>query len=129
MLAEIAKAKIAYEQFDLRAKMAKYHKDPDNAFRGWNDAWLHPQFKQWNIAEVIDYLRIPTLAIQGVQDQYGTTAQINEIESRSYAPVDVVMLDDCRHAPQFDQTEKTVAAIADFCGRLERIEQAEVETA
>ena len=56
-LAEIAKAKIAYEQSDLRAKMAKYHKDPDNAFHGWNDAWLHPQFKQWNIAEVIDYLK------------------------------------------------------------------------
>ena len=128
-LAEIAKAKQAFETGDLRDRMAKHHNDPDHTFRGWNDAWLAPAFAAWNVAEVIDYLRIPALAIQGRQDQYGTLAQINELETRAYSPVDVVILDDCRHAPHQDQPEQTLAAIAEFAARLERIEAAQVEAA
>jgi len=128
-LAEIARAKTAYEDGDLRERMAKHHRDPDHTFRGWNDAWLDPAFARWNVAEVIDYLRIPALAIQGRQDQYGTLAQIAELESRAYSPVDVAILDDCRHAPHQDQPEKTLAAITEFAVRLERIEAAEVEAA
>ncbi|MEL7115230.1 MAG: alpha/beta fold hydrolase, partial [Pseudomonadota bacterium] len=46
-LAEIARAKAAYDAGDLRGRMAKYHDDPDIAFRGWNDAWLDPEFEHW----------------------------------------------------------------------------------
>ncbi|MBE9477154.1 MAG: alpha/beta hydrolase [Proteobacteria bacterium] len=125
-LAAIAKAKVAYDTGDLKARMAKYHRDPDNAFRGWNDSWLHPDFKKWNVADAIDYLRIPVLAIQGLQDEYGTYAQIQEIEDRIYSPVDVVMLGDCRHSPHIDQPAKTCAAIAGFTDRLQQIEAAKV---
>ncbi|WP_346896631.1 alpha/beta hydrolase [uncultured Roseibium sp.] len=128
-LKSIAEAKVAYETVDLRSRLAKYHKDVDNAFRGWNDTWLDPGFKSWNIAEAIDYLRIPVLAIQGADDQYGTLAQIEEIESRIYSPVDVEILADCKHSPFLEQPEKTLSAIREFCARLERIETAEVEIA
>lgn len=128
-LQSIAEAKTAYDLGDLRARLGKYHKDVDNAFRGWNDAWLDPDFKDWDIAEAIDYLRIPVLAIQGADDQYGTLAQIREIEDRIYSPVDVEILPDCKHSPHIEQPEKTLAAIAEFCARLERIEAAEVEVA
>lgn len=128
-LAEIAQAKVAYETTDLGAKLGKYHKDAENAFLGWNGAWLAEGFKSWNVADVIDYLRVPTLAIQGVADQYGTKAQIDEIENRSYAPVDVVMIDDCRHSPHLEKPEAVLSAMAEFCARLERIEAVEVELA
>ncbi|MFK5977419.1 MAG: alpha/beta hydrolase [Rhizobiaceae bacterium] len=128
-LAEIAKAKAAYDEGELKQRMAKYHNDPDNTFRGWNDAWLHPDFKNWNVAEVIDYLRIPVLAIQGKEDQYGSYAQIKEIDDRIYSPIDIVMLDDCRHSPQNDQPENTLNAIADFVSKLDRIESEQVRTA
>lgn len=108
----------------LKARLAKYHANPDVAFRGWSGAWLDPAWAEWNVAEVIDYLRIPTLAIQGTDDAYGTCAQIEELEARSYAPVDTVWLQDCGHAPHIERREETLSAIADFCGRLERIEQA-----
>lgn len=121
-LTEIAAARVAYETTDLRERLAKYHANPDNTFRGWNDSWLHPDFKAWNVSEVIDYLRIPVLAIQGKDDQYGTLAQIEEIENRSYAPVESLILDECRHSPFLDQPEKVLAEISDFCARLERIE-------
>ncbi|SFL68634.1 alpha/beta fold hydrolase [Shimia aestuarii] len=128
-LAEIADAKVAYESTDLRTKMGKYHANPDNAFRGWNDAWLNPAFQDWDVSEVIDYLRIPTLVIQGEMDQYGTLAQVEEVETRSYAPVDTLVLAECRHAPHQDQPEQVMAAVAEFVARLVRIEAAEVETA
>jgi len=127
-LAAIADAKTAYQSGNLRARMAKHHRDPDNCFWGWNDVWLHPDFTDWNVADVIDYLRIPVLAIQGKQDQYGTLAQIHEIENRIYSPLETVILDDCRHSPHIDQPEQTLAAIVDFTARLHRIESEIVVT-
>ena len=128
-LASIAEAKLAYDEGGLRERMAKYHRDPDVAFRGWNDVWLDPGFVKWNVAEVIDYFRIPTLAIQGRDDQYGTLRQIEAIEERAYSPVDMVVIDDCKHAPHLEQPEAVLAAVTEFAARLERIEAAEVETA
>lgn len=125
-LKEIEGARKAFQTTDLKLRMAKYHRDPEGAFRGWNDTWLDPAFKSWNVAEVIDYLRIPVLAIQGRDDQYGTLAQIEEIETRAYSPVDTAILDDCKHAPHLEQPEQVLEAVAEFAARLERIEAAEV---
>lgn len=128
-LVEIAKAREAFETGDLQDKMARYHADPVNCFRGWNDVWLDPGFKSWDVTEAIDYLRIPTLAIQGRDDQYGTLAQIQVVEDRSYAPVDLEVIDACRHAPHLEQPEATLALVADFAARLQRIEAAQPEMA
>ena len=123
-LAEIAHARKAYVTSELRGKMAKYHRDPDNCFYGWNDAWLAEGFRDWHVGEVIDYWRIPCLAIQGSADQYGTLAQIAEIETRSYAPVETAIIEGAHHAPHLERPEETRAAIAEFCARLEAIEAA-----
>ena len=123
-LAAIAAARRAYESGDLKPRLAKYHRHVDVAFRGWNEAWLDPGFQSWNIAEAIDYWRVPALVIQGDADPYGTLAQIREIESRSYAPVDVEILEGCGHAPHLERAEATLAAVVDFCARLDRIERA-----
>ena len=128
-LAEIARAGEAFATGDLRARMEKHHRDAEATFRGWNDAWLDPCFRKWNVADVIDYLRIPVLVIQGRQDQYGSLAQVREIEERCYSPVDVVLFDDCRHSPHLDRPDETLAVVADFVARLQRIEAAQPETA
>ena len=91
----ITQAKQAYEQGELRHKLSRYHRDVDCAFRGWNDAWLSKEFEYWNVSDVIDYIRVPVLGIQGVDDQYGTVAQLEEIASRCYSPIEQVLLDDC----------------------------------
>ncbi len=82
-LASIAEAKRAYESDDLRAKLARYHRHVDSAFLGWSGAWLDPGFKAWNIEDFVDRWRVPSLLIQGADDQYGTIAQIRAIEARS----------------------------------------------
>ena len=128
-LAEIALAKEAFATGDLKDRMAKYHRDPEATFKGWNDAWLDPEFRDWDVSEVIDYLRIPTLAIQGRDDQYGTVAQVDEVANRSYAPVEVALLENCKHSPHLDQPDQTIDLIADFAKRLERIEQCKVSVA
>ena len=114
-LDSIVEARHAYETGDLRAKLAKYHAHVDVAFRGWNDAWLDPGFKAWNIEDAVGRWRVPALVIQGADDQYGTVKQVRAIEARSPAPVQTLILEACRHAPQFDQPEATLDAIVRFC--------------
>jgi pimeloyl-ACP methyl ester carboxylesterase len=121
-LAAIAEAKVQYETGDLRERLARHHADVDNAFRGWNGAWLDPRFKAWNIEDAIAYIRVPVLAIQGRGDQYGTLAQIEALRSGLYAPFDAEILDGCKHSPHLERAEETLVAVADFLARLDRIE-------
>jgi len=113
-LAAIAEAKIAYDTTDLPARMARHHANPDNAFRGWNDAWLDPAFWRWNIEDVIGEIHVPVLAIQGKQDQYGTMAQIDRLQQGLKAPFQRVDLDDCKHAPHLEQKSATLSALERF---------------
>lgn len=122
-LASIAEAKKAYEAGELKAKLAKHHADPDNAFRGWNDAWLDPAFHDWNVEEVIAYIRVPVLAIQGTQDRYGTRAQIAALEDQLYSPIDVEMIEGCGHSPHAEKPEVTLGLVADYLARLDRIDR------
>lgn len=120
----IAATRIEFDRGGLRERMQKYHRDPENTFYGWNDSWLHPDFKNWNVTDVIDYIRVPVLAIQGQEDQYGTLAQITELESRCYAPVDTLILEQCRHSPFIDQESTVLQGITTFCERIENMEAA-----
>jgi pimeloyl-ACP methyl ester carboxylesterase len=114
-LASIAEAKRAYEEGDLKARLGKYHAHVDSAFLGWNGAWLDPGFKAWNIEAYVERWRAPALVIQGADDQYGTLAQVRAIEARSPAPVECLILEACRHSPQFEQPRATLDAVAAFC--------------
>lgn len=115
-LAEIARAREAYETTDLREKMARYHMDVDAAFRGWNGAWLDPGFREWNVAGALDGIGVPVMVIQGREDQYGTLAQVEEV-TRRVQGAEALVVEECRHAPQFDQPEAVLAAVAGFVGR------------
>ena len=121
-LAAIGEARRAYDDGDLRSRLARYHADVDGAFRGWNDAWLDPRFEAWDVTDAIDHLRVPTLAIQGEADPYGTRAQVDALVERSYAPVELLMLPGCAHAPHVERPDETVAAIDAFVRRLEALE-------
>lgn len=118
-LKEIAKARDAYQNGDLRTRLARYHHDPDNAFCGWNDSWLDPEFRKWDVSDVLDNIQVPVLAIQGRDDPYGTLAQIDAITARvRQAPVTTLIPDDCRHAPHLEHGARVVTAIAGFCGQI-----------
>lgn len=117
-LAAIAEARRAYQTGDLRARLARFHRHVDAAFKGWNEAWLDPGFVTWNIEACISTITVPVLAIQGVEDQYGTRAQLDCVAAACPSEVQIALLDDCRHAPFFDQAAKTLNLIADFVAHL-----------
>jgi len=118
-VASIAKARAAFETGDLREKLAKHHgSNVDGAFRGWNDAWLDPAFRSWNIEEYLPRITVPVLVIQGEDDPYGTRAQVDAIARQVAGPVEVRMLAHCGHAPHRDQPDATREAIARFLREL-----------
>jgi pimeloyl-ACP methyl ester carboxylesterase len=119
-IASIAQAREAYAGTDLRSKLARWHADVDNAFRGWNDAWLDPGFRSWDISEELAYVRVPILIVQGADDQYGTARQIAIAQEECYCPVDVALLPDTRHAPHREAPDATLKTVADFANRILR---------
>jgi len=119
-IASIVEARQAYENGELRQRLARWHADVDNAFKGWNGAWLDPGFRKWDITEFLAYIRVPLLIVQGEDDQYGTVKQIEMAQQECYCPVEVALLPNAGHSPQRDAPEATLAAIAEFVGRVLR---------
>jgi len=111
----IAKAKAAYESGDLRQKLMKYHgANTDCAFWGWNGAWLHSDFAEWNLEEYLPRIKVPMLVIQGDNDEYGTFAQVEAIARQAGAGAEVLMMPDCGHTPHREQEAITLHAMARF---------------
>jgi len=117
-VASIAEAKIKFQTTDLATKLARHHQDAARTFWGWNNIWLHPDFRSWNIEEYLPRITCPILAIQGLDDQYGTMAQVDAIARQSGGPVEILPLAQCRHSPQRDQPEATWRAITTFVHRV-----------
>lgn len=116
-VATAAAIKEEYAAGDLRERLARHHDHVDIAFRGWNDAWLDPGFRDWDITDQLHRIPVPILAIQGEDDQYGTLAQLDALDAVS-SPVERLVLADCGHSPQVDQPDATAAAIVEFVNRL-----------
>ena len=117
-IASIEEAKRAYETGDLKGKLARHHEDVEGAFRGWNDVWLDPAFRAWDIREELAYLRVPVQIVQGEADQYGTLRQVEIAQEECYCPVDVTILPGVGHAPHREAPEAALAAIAAFANRI-----------
>jgi pimeloyl-ACP methyl ester carboxylesterase len=121
-IASIEAAKSAYETTNLREKLARYHADVDNAFRGWNGAWLDPEFRKWRIDDYIPTIRIPLLLIQGSADEYGTLAQFDRVIEEAYCPVQTEVIDGAGHAPHLSHPAQTLRLIEDFVARILELE-------
>jgi pimeloyl-ACP methyl ester carboxylesterase len=110
----ILQAKISYEQGKLKQGLEKYHgKNTENAFRGWNDVWLNPRFMHWNIEKYLKRIRVPVLALQGSDDQYGTSKQLESIKTHVRG-VDATLIKHCRHTPHFEQPEIVLDLMVKF---------------
>ncbi|MGY3583681.1 pimeloyl-ACP methyl ester carboxylesterase [Bradyrhizobium sp. USDA 4341] len=110
----IAEIKTAYETTNLKEKLARWHKDVDNTFRGWNDAWLDPAFRDWDISEYLAYIRVPLLIVQGADDQYGTMRQVEIAQDECYCPVDVAAIAGAGHSPHREAPSVTLEAVTEF---------------
>jgi pimeloyl-ACP methyl ester carboxylesterase len=114
----IEEAKVSFETTEMQKKLARYHADARRTFYGWNDIWLHPDFRRWNIEEYLPRVRCPVLAVQGEDDEYGTMAQVETIAARVAGPCELVKIPECGHRLHRDQHDLTLDAIARFVARI-----------
>jgi pimeloyl-ACP methyl ester carboxylesterase len=113
----IEKIGMAYETTGLRERLARHHDHADEMFWGWNNIWLDPAFRAWNIEDRLDAIRCPLLAIQGNEDEYGTLAQVATIQRR-LPGAETLILPNCGHSPHRDQPEVSLEAISQFMLKL-----------
>jgi pimeloyl-ACP methyl ester carboxylesterase len=112
-VASITQAKVNYQTTDLPHKLRRHHSHPDATFWGWNDIWLDPEFRSWNIEEYLPAIHCPILCIQGEDDEYGTIAQLKAIQAR-VPGTEILMLPNCKHSPHRDQPEATLDKMGEF---------------
>ena len=119
----IRQARTAFEAGDLRQRLARYHADLNCAFWQWNDLWLSDAFRSFDIRDNCRTIAAPLLAMQGVDDVYGTMRQIEEIPvyrrqnkhlPTSYIDSVIYKLEQCGHSLHRDQTELTTRLIVEF---------------
>ncbi len=115
----IAAARRSFETTGLADKLARYHNHPQTMFRGWNDVWLKPEFRDWNIETCVENICAPMLLIQSNDDPYGTLAQLDAISQRASAPVVKRLFPGCSHSPHVDYTDETIDAIKSFLDSLD----------
>ena len=117
-IASIEQARTVFDATDLRQRLARHHRDAVATFRGWNDIWLDPAFRRWNIEALLGAITCPVLALQGREDEYGTLEQL-EILRRTVPGAEVRVLENC-HSPHRDQPDAVLDAARDFTARLRR---------
>jgi pimeloyl-ACP methyl ester carboxylesterase len=117
-IASIRQIKQDYATGDLRQRLARHHRDGDATFRGWNDAWLDPRFRDFDITGFLPRIRVPILALQGEIDPYGTNEQLRVFEANVTAPITTQLIPGARHAPHLEAKDTTLAAITRFVAAL-----------
>jgi pimeloyl-ACP methyl ester carboxylesterase len=115
-IASIRKARVAYDSGELRARLAKYHRDVDGAFDLWADAWLDPAFTGWSIEDRLPGVQVPVQAIQGEDDEYGSELQLGLIAGKVSGYCETRLIPGCGHSPHLQAPERTLAEIARFIG-------------
>ncbi|MBM3741017.1 MAG: alpha/beta hydrolase, partial [Acidobacteria bacterium] len=116
-IASIAKVKTTYQTTDLPQRLGRHHAHADTMFWGWNDIWLHPDFRTWNIEACLGRITCPVLVIQGEDDEFGTLAQIEAIRAK-IPSAQTLILPDCGHAPHRAHPESTLTTAVEFITRL-----------
>ena len=96
---EISKLKSEWHTSDIKERLQKYHENVELAFLTWCNIWLSKDFKSWNIENYVKKIEVPTLAIQGINDQYGTLRQIELLEKNIIKNFSKLIIDNCKHNP------------------------------
>jgi len=117
-IASIERIKTDYETTDLRRRLARYHRDVDVAFRGWNNAWLDPDFRSFDITGFLPNIQVPILALQGADDPYGTDEQLRVFAANVRVPITIQLIPGAGHSPHLEAKDATLAAIGTFIADL-----------
>lgn len=120
-LAGLRGAREAFQTGPLRVQLARFHGDKvDALFHGWNDTWLAPESRHWDMTPLLTDIRAPLLMIQGEDDEYGSPAQVHAVLSRVAGPAESLLIPGCGHVPHVQARERVleraVAFLREFAG-------------
>ena len=116
-IVSLARARVSFEEGELRAKLAKFHADVDGAFYQWNVTWLMPALRSWSIVDEMAGIACPTVLIQGDADEYGTPRQVDLIDRAMGGRAEVLVLKACGHTPHVERRAEVLAALERLCRR------------
>lgn len=113
-LAGIRRAVAAWDAGKL-AGLAAHHGDKTAAlFGAWSETWLAPAFRDWNIEALLPQIRCPLLVVQGVDDPYGSPAQVDAVVRQTGGAASPLLLPACGHAPHRERTDALLASVCRF---------------
>jgi len=97
--------------------LSKYHGEKTREiFKAWSDVWLGDGFKRWNIEYLLSSISCPVLVLQGMEDQYGTVAQVESIVSKTLN-AQKQMVERCGHIPHLERTDIILQLMKQFLVR------------
>ncbi|MGB0867417.1 MAG: alpha/beta fold hydrolase [Granulosicoccaceae bacterium] len=109
----ISAAKKSFEDPDVLQRLAKYHGDKAAwVVDAWTEVWLSEAFASFNVERAIAKLQVPSLAIHGERDEYGSALHPQLIAN--HARGHVCMLDGVGHVPHRECPELLVQVMAKF---------------
>ena len=100
----------------LCEKLYKYH-GPEKTewlYDGWVDIWLHPDFRGCCMLDSLHKIKVPLLAIQGAEDEYGLPTQLEHLKNNCSGVVETHLLADCRHNPHVEKKAEVLRITAEF---------------
>lgn len=97
----------------MNRSLGRYREYVDSALWGWNNAWPKPSFRDWAIKAELDSINCPLLALQGIDEEYGTLEQVYGIK-RKLAHCEVAELPGCGHSAHRDQADEVIRIVSDF---------------
>ena len=117
--AGIAEQIADFERGDLRARLARYHgAKTEDLFRRLVEAWTAPGVASWGLEPYLARIRCPVLALQGEEDEFFTSAQLDRLVDLCPAPIEAIRLPECGHAPHHQAPGALIAAAARFIAAL-----------
>lgn len=105
----------AFRVGKLAKALDKYHTPhTKNVVLSWTQYWLDQNNAHWNMFASLEKIATPILFIQGQNDNFGTFAQADMIESRTQAAFEKLLLADCGHSPHFEKPSAVIRSTMAF---------------
>ena len=93
--------------------LSKFHGDRfEEVFWAWNNIWLDPRFESWNILKELIVVENQSLIIQGLDDQYGTPKQVEDIVTSIGESASPLLIAGTGHSPHKTHAEEIIAALS-----------------
>jgi pimeloyl-ACP methyl ester carboxylesterase len=104
-----------YKTTNLKERLEKYHgKKTYSVFNAWCETWLSSEFRTWNIERYLPHIKAPLLALQGVDDEYGSLDQLKAIVNKSSGKSTMEVIPDAAHTPHKENRETVLKLTKEF---------------